>query len=239
MTALKTNYKDKVILITGASRGFGAALAKSLAAKNAQLILTARNQAALEEIDDDIFSISHQHATLLPLNLCHHEQFPALSQAIYDRFGKLDCFIGNAAIFGGYHPIGHIKHHHWQKLVDTNITANLHLLQNLTPLLKQSKYGRVVMLSSQLTDNPPAFASCFHATKAALEAIVKSYAKEIDNITNIKANIYRPNKMQTASFLSSHPGVDTNNIATADMMVDGIYPLLADDCSYNGDIIDG
>lgn len=228
---------QKLAIITGASRGFGAAIAKLLAKQNVNLVLIAKNQKRLEQIDDDIKNISGQSATLLPMDLRDEEKFPMLAQAIYERFGKCDILIGNAAILGGLHPIGHIKTNDWQDVMQVNVAANLHLLQNLTPLLKLSNHGRVVMVSSHAAQSPMSFACAYSASKAALENMVTCYAQEIANITHIKANIFRPPVMDTDMVRTAYPGGDYAQYASCDDIAPQILPLLADDCQQQGDII--
>lgn len=232
-----TEKHQKTAIITGASRGFGAAIAKLLAKTDINLVLIAKSKKRLEKIDDDIKDISGKSATLLPIDLRDEEKYPMLAQAIYERFGKCDILIGNAAVFGGYHPIGHIKIKDWQDVMQVNVTANLHLLQNLTPLLKLSPNGRVVMISSHGATYPMSFACAYSASKAALENMTKCYAQEISNITNIKANIFTPPMMDTDMVRAAHPGGDYANMAQCDDIAPQILPLLADDCAYHGEVI--
>ncbi|HIM20497.1 MAG TPA: SDR family NAD(P)-dependent oxidoreductase, partial [Rhodospirillales bacterium] len=141
MTENSKPLKDRVALVTGASRGIGAAVSVRLAELGAHLILVARTKAGLEEVDDKIRSIGGT-ATLTPLDLSQGVKIDQLGSALFERYKKLDILIGNAGLLGTLGPINHIDPKVWQQTMDVNLTANWWLIRSLDPLLRQSSSGR-------------------------------------------------------------------------------------------------
>ena len=137
MPRLKKRLLGRTALITGASRGIGAAVAKQYAAEGAHVILTARTIAGLEEVDDTIQTASNgrSKATLVPLDLKDRDEIQKLAPAISKRFGKLDILVGNAGILGEITPVPQIEPENWQELIEVNLTANWQLIRSLQPLL--------------------------------------------------------------------------------------------------------
>ena len=166
----------RVALITGASRGIGAAIAKRYAKEGAQVILIARTKAGLEEVDDFIREESNgkSRAILLPLDLKKFVEIEKIGPAINERYGKLDIFVANASQLGNLTPIREIDTQSWQNLIDINLTANFHLIKTLSPLLLHSNAGRALFLTSGVSGGR-AYWGGYAVTKTALEAMVRTW----------------------------------------------------------------
>lgn len=198
------NLKDRVALITGASRGIGAAVAKAYAKAGAHVILLARTVGGLEEVDDAIQAEGGQ-ATLMPLDLLKLDDLDKLGPTIYERFGKLDIFVGNAAMMGTLTPLVQMNAKEWQKVMDLNVTANFRLLRTLDPLLKKSDAGRVVMLMSSNATFFSAYKGFDAISKSAVQAMLKVYAAETAK-TSIRANLVDPGIADTGMLAEVYPG---------------------------------
>lgn len=225
----------KTALITGASRGIGAAAAKLLAKQGAHVILIARTIGGLEAVDDDIRKFGGK-ATLMPLDLFKLNDLDALGPTLYQHFPKLDIFIGNAGMLGTLAPLGHLKPDEWQKVMDLNVTANFRLIRTLDPLLKASPNGRVVFLTSGITQDIKAYWGEYAVSKVALEALAKVYASECAN-TNVKVNILDPGRVRTAMRAQAYPGEDPAKRPHPDDIADYFLKLVGDDCAMNGETI--
>ncbi len=170
------SLQGQVALVTGASRGIGAATAKMLAAKGAHVVLIARTVGGLEAVDDDIRAAGGK-ATLVPLDLSQHEMIDALAASIYERWGRLDILVGNAGMLGSLTPIAHADPKQWAQIMDVNVTANYRLIRAMDPLLRQSSHGKVVFVTSGVARTPTPFWGLYAASKAALEHLVHTYAR--------------------------------------------------------------
>jgi NAD(P)-dependent dehydrogenase (short-subunit alcohol dehydrogenase family) len=170
--------QDTVAVVTGASRGIGYALAKALAAEGAHVVAVARTVGGLEELDDEIREAGGS-ATLVPADLKDYPAIDRLGEAIFERWKRLDVLVGNAGVLGQLSPLGHIKPEVWDEAVAVNLTANWRLIRSLDPLLRQAPAGRAVFVTTGATNSLPAYWGAYSATKAALEALVKTYAAEI------------------------------------------------------------
>ncbi|MEJ2518084.1 MAG: SDR family NAD(P)-dependent oxidoreductase, partial [Methyloceanibacter sp.] len=171
-------FKDRIALITGASRGIGRATAKLLAADGAHVLLLGRHQKTLESVDDEITAAGGK-ATLIPLDLANGAAIDPLGPSLYERFGRLDIFIGNAAILGGLRPLNHIPSETWEKVLAVNLTANWRLIRTLDPLLRMSDAGRVVFVTSAgVAEQGRPYWAPYSVSKAGLETLAKTYANE-------------------------------------------------------------
>ena len=203
--------QGRLALITGASRGLGAALAKRFAAEGAHVILTARTQGGLEEVDDEIRKVGGASATLLPLDLRELDKIDQMAAAIQQRFGRLDVLVGNAAALGKLSPLGHLDPKTWDEVMTVNLTANWRLIRALDPLLRLSDAGRALFVTCAAARELAAYWGAYAASKAALEALVRVYAREL-GVTKATANLVDPGAMATALRLRAFPGEDRGTL---------------------------
>ncbi|WP_443747701.1 SDR family NAD(P)-dependent oxidoreductase [Asticcacaulis solisilvae] len=219
MSLLSPTQTGRIALVTGASRGIGRACALGLARAGAQVIACARSKAGLEELDDEIFAATGQHATLIPFDITDGDACDRLSAALLDRFGRVDTFVHCAAILGQLSPVTHHEPKDFDKIVAVNLTATWRLLRALEPLLRQSQTGRAVFLTTGATaTRGRAFWGPYGATKAAMESLVRSWADEIE-ITPIRAAIVSPGAMRTRMRASAFPGEDPMSLPHPDAFV--------------------
>src|SRR5215475_13156012 len=193
MTNATGRLAGRLALVTGASRGLGAAVAKRFAAESAQLVLAARTVGGLEEVDDAVRA-SGGAATLVPLDLTDFDAIDRLGQSLYERFGRLDVLVGNAGILGTLSPVGHIRPADWTDVLNLNLTANWRVLRSLDPLLRASDAGRAIFVTADVARAPKAFWGAYAASKAALEALVKVYADEVAK-SRIRVNLIDPGRL--------------------------------------------
>lgn len=224
----------RVALVTGASRGIGAAVAKALAACGAHVVMAARTTGALEEIDDVIRAAGGK-ATIMPLNLLDLDKIDAMGPALAEKFGRLDIFVGNAAMLGTLTPLGHVDAKEWQRVMDLNLNANFRLLRTLDPLLRASDAGRVVMVSSSVAQMPRAYWGAYVTSKAALEAMTKVYAAETVT-TPLKVNIIDPGSTRTAMRAKAFPGEDAATLKAPEDTVPLFLKLLSPLCQLHGEV---
>lgn len=229
------SLEGKTAVITGASRGIGASVAKALAREGAHVILIARTIGGLEAVDDEIKSFGGK-ATLMPLDLFKLNELDALGPTLYQHFPKIDIFIGNAAMLGTLAPLGHLKPDEFRKVMDLNVTANLCLIRTLDPLLKASEAGRVVFVTSGVAGEARAYWGEYAVSKAALESLAKTYAAECAN-TNVKVNILDPGRVRTAMRAQAYPGENPEKRPHPDEIAPHFLTLVANDCAMNGEIL--
>src|ERR1700742_704700 len=191
-------FSGRVALVTGASRGIGRALALELARAGAHVVAIARTQGALEELDDAIRAVVSE-ATLVPCDLKDHEALDRLGAALYERWGKLDVFIGNAGLLGPLSPLGHVDPPKWDDVMNVNVTANWRLLRSLDLLLRKSEAGRVLFLTSGVAHRAEfkPYWGPYAVSKAALEALARTYAAETATITKVKVMLVNPGPLRT------------------------------------------
>ena len=227
-------FQGKTALVTGASRGIGAAVAKGLAAAGAHVILLARTQGALEEVDDEIRSAGGQ-ATLVPLDLRKLGEVDKLGPSILERFGGLDILIGNAAMIGPLSPVHHISPKDWEKVMMVNFMANVRLVRTLDPLLRASEAGRVVFTTSGILAAETAYFGPYAASKTALNAFATVYAAETKQ-TNIKVNLFSPGPVETDMLGEAFPGGYHGDkaIRKPEDVVEDFLRLCAADCTDHG-----
>ncbi|MGH7124546.1 MAG: SDR family NAD(P)-dependent oxidoreductase, partial [Stellaceae bacterium] len=226
----------RLALITGASRGLGAALAKRFAAEGAHVILTARTQGGLEEVDDEIRGCGGALATLLPLDLRELDKIDQMAAAIQERFGRLDVLVGNAAALGKLSPLGHLDPKSWDEAMTVNLTANWRLIRALDPLLKLSEAGRAIFVTCAAAKDLAAYWGAYAASKAALEALVHIYAREIGH-TKVTANLVDPGAMGTALRLRAFPGEDRAKLATPESRTEAFVMLAEARSARNGELV--
>ncbi len=206
--------KGRVALITGASRGIGAAVARRYAAEGAMLVLLARTVGGLEEVDDQVRSLGGQ-AVLVPLDLKDSEAIDRLGPALAERFGKLDIFVGNAGVLGELRLLTHYTPDLWADAFAINVHANWRLLRALDPLLRRAEAGRVILVTSRITQSLRAYWGAYAASKAALEAMARTYANELKQ-TNLKVNLLDPVAVATRMRAEAYPGEDPKTLKQPD-----------------------
>lgn len=226
--------QDKIVLIIGASRGIGAAVAKRFAREGAHILLVARTISKLEEIDDYAKKCGSK-ATIIPLDITDFVKIDELANIIYNKFGKIDVLIGNAAILGLLTPLQDIKPDVWEKVINTNLTANYRLIRAMHPLLRNSNNGKAIFVTSNLTNDHTAYWSAYIASKAALEAMVKTYASEA-LIYNIRANLIDPGLVATDLLKEAMPGKNLEIITKPDQVTDLFVKLSLDILEETGKI---
>jgi NAD(P)-dependent dehydrogenase (short-subunit alcohol dehydrogenase family) len=197
----------RVALVTGATRGVGAAAARSLAAAGAQVIAVGRTQGALEELDDAIIAAGGTAATLVPMDLTKADGIDQLGLAIFERHRRLDILVHAAAVLGGLRPVAHTPPALWERLVATNLTSAYRLIRSLEPLLRASDRGRAVFVTCEQAAAPKAFWGPYAATKAGLEAMVRAWADEVDS-SPIRALLVDPGPVRSALRQQAFPGED-------------------------------
>jgi NAD(P)-dependent dehydrogenase (short-subunit alcohol dehydrogenase family) len=226
---------DRIALVTGASRGIGRAVALELAREGAHVIALARTVGALEELDDEIKKAGSE-ATLVPVDLKDVGAPARLAQAIASRWGRLDILIGNAGVLGTLMPVTQIDPKLWVEALEVNVSANLRLIQALDPLLKKSDAGRALFVTSGAATNVRAYWGIYSTTKAALDAIVKTYAAECAN-TPIRVNLLSPGPVRTAMRAKAMPGEDATKLRTPEDIAPHIIELVLPTETRNGEIV--
>jgi NAD(P)-dependent dehydrogenase (short-subunit alcohol dehydrogenase family) len=199
-----------IALITGASRGIGAAVSVELARLGAHVVITARTQGGLEETDDAIRAIGG-NATLLPLDLADVEQIDALGPSIYQRFGRLDVLVHNAGALGRLTPVSHIMPKDWADVIAVNLTASWRLIRTCEPLLRNAPAGRAVFVTEDRARAPKAYWGAIGATKAAMEHLVLTWADEV-RTTRLRVNLFDPGPTATRMRSQAMPGEDPTTI---------------------------
>ena len=214
----------QVALVTGASRGIGAATAIELARRGAHVVITGRSQGGLEETDDAIRAVGG-NATLLVLDLTDIAALDTLGPSLFARFGKLDILVSNAGALGVLTPVPHILLKDWAEVVAVNMTATLRLITGCAPLLLTADAGRAVFLTTGRAQAPKAYWGAYGATKAGLEHLVLSWAHEIST-SRVRANLFDPGVVATRMRAAAMPGEDPRTLAQpAD-----VAPEIADLC---------
>lgn len=224
--------KNRVCLITGASRGIGAAVAQRFASEGAHVILVARTVGGLEDVDDRIRAIGGS-ATLVPMDLTKHDNFDKLRDAIANRFGRLDVVVGNAAMLGTLSPVAHSDYKMWERVFRLNVLSYQHLIRICDPLLHLSDAGKMIMVTSSLARQPRAFWGPYAASKAALESLVMCYAEEVIN-QNIRVNLIDPGATRTNMRAKAFPGEDPLSLKPPEAVTELFVQLASADDQHHG-----
>src|SRR5438132_3795221 len=226
----------RIALVTGASRGIGYATALTLAKAGAHVVALARTVGALEELDDAIKSFGAT-ATLVPLDLKDYAGIDRLGLALHERFGRLDVLIGNAGILGPLSPLDHVETRAWEEVMAVNVTANWRLIRAMDRLLKSSDAGRVVFVSSGIAALAMAYWGPYTVSKAALEALARTYAAETIS-TNVRVNLFNPGPIRTRMRAQAFPGEDPMTLETADQVAEKIVALCLPSVTESGKLYD-
>jgi NAD(P)-dependent dehydrogenase (short-subunit alcohol dehydrogenase family) len=218
----------KLAVVTGASRGIGAATAEGLAAAGAHVVLVARTSTALEEIEEAIHQAGGT-ATIAPLDLTEAESVGKLASAVAERWGKLDILVLNAAMLGSLSPVQDIDPKEYARLLSLNLLANQALIAAFDPLLRQVDRGDVVALTSSVGREPRAFWGAYGSSKAALETLLGAYADETEHRHRLRVHIVDPGATRTRMRAIAFPGEDPESVKPPAAVAEKIVArLLAD-----------
>ncbi|MFQ5955723.1 MAG: SDR family NAD(P)-dependent oxidoreductase, partial [Kiloniellales bacterium] len=226
----------RIALITGASRGIGAAVAKRFAAEGAHPVLVARTVGGLEEVDDAIRAAGGKPPTLVPLDLRDFARIDDLGRSLYQRFGRLDVLVANAGQLGTLSPMGHIAPETWEAVMAVNVTANYRLIRSLDPLLRASPSGRAIFVSSGAAHGATAYWGVYAVSKSALEMMVKTYAAEVEK-TRLRVNLLNPGAVRTAMRAQAFPGEDPMTLPAPDDVTDAFVALAEEACTRHGEVV--
>ena len=229
------SLKHRIALITGASRGIGQAVAIRFAREGAQVILTARDVRGLEATDDAIRAQGSLPAALVPLDLRDAAAIAALSQAVAQRFGRLDVLVGNAGVLGELSPVAHTSPDEWERVLQVNLTANMQLIRAFDPLLKLSAAPRALFVSSGVARSLHPYWGAYAVSKAALEMMVKLYAAENEK-TALRANLIDPGAVRTRMRAQAMPGEDPEQLPAPEAITDVFVKLASDAMMATGEV---
>lgn len=217
-----------IALVTGASRGIGAATATALAATGAHVVLVARTAGGLEEVEEAIHQAGGS-ATIAPLDLVDGDSIARLAEAVRERWGRLDTLVLNAAILGSLGPVPAIDGKEFARVMTLNVTAQQALIAAFDPLLRKSARARVIAVTSSVAQAPRAYWGAYGASKAALEALVAAYGEEMRNIGDLRVAIVDPGATRTQMRARAYPGEDPASVKEPRVVAAAIVDLLAAD----------
>ena len=226
---------ERVALITGASRGIGAAVARRFAEEGAHIIAVARTVGGLEELDDAV-KAAGSSATLVPLDLLEFDAIDRLAAAVQERWKRLDILVGNAAMLGQLSPLGHYAPDMWSKVMGVNLTANWCLIRDFDPLLRESDAGRAIFVTAGVARSPRAYWGPYAISKAALENMVQTWAAEIGK-TSVRANIIAPGPIRTDLRAQAYPGENPQTVPPPEAITETFVELASPDYQGNGEIV--
>ena len=221
-------FEGKLALVTGASRGIGAATAEALGREGAHVVLTARTATGLEEVEERIHAAGGS-ATIAPLDLTDGDSIARLAQAISSRWDALDMLVLNAAMLGSLTPVPTIDGKEFNKVLTLNLIAQQALIAAFDPMLRQSEAGRLIAVTSSVGRSPRAFWGAYGASKAALETLVLSYGEEVRNLAPIKTLIVDPGATATTMRARAFPGEDPMTLKTPGVVAEAVVGMLKED----------
>jgi NAD(P)-dependent dehydrogenase (short-subunit alcohol dehydrogenase family) len=230
------SLSDKIALVTGASRGIGYATAIALAKAGAHVVAVARTVGGLEELDDAIGTVGGS-ATLVPLDLRDTDGIVRLALALNERYQRLDALVGNAGLLGPLSPLAHVEPAAWDEVMAVNVTANFHLIRAMDPLLRAAEAGRAVFVTSGAASNIRAYWGPYAVSKAALNALARSYAAETAT-TNVRVNLFNPGPTRTRMRAAAMPGEDPMSLKTADPVAEKIVAMCLPEFQESGKLYD-
>lgn len=204
-------FSGRIACVTGASRGIGRATALALAAGGAQVVAVARTQGGLEALDDAIRAAGGLQSTLVPLDLRDGDGLDRLGLAIHERWGRLDILVANGAILGPISPLGHVVPQEWDQAIAVNLTAQWRLIRSFDPLLQASDAGRAVFVTSGAATKCRPFWGPYSASKAALDALARTYAAETE-ASAMRVNLFNPGPIRTTMRAQAMPGEDPETL---------------------------
>lgn len=225
-------FAGRLALVTGASRGIGAAVAEALGAAGAHVILVARTASALEEVEERIHSTGGS-ATIAPLDLTEGESIGKLAGAVAERWQKLDILVLNAAMLGSLSPVQDIDPKEYSRILSLNLLANQALIAAFDPLLKNAERADVVALTSSVGSEPRAFWGAYGSSKSALETLLGAYADEVQYLERMKVHIIDPGATRTRMRALAFPGEEPEDVKPPQVVANGILERLAADAPTN------
>jgi NAD(P)-dependent dehydrogenase (short-subunit alcohol dehydrogenase family) len=223
-------YAGKLALVTGASRGIGAATAEALASAGAHVILIARTASALEAVDDRIHEAGGT-ATIAPLDLTDGESIGKLAAAIAERWEALDILVLNAAMLGSLTPVEHIEPKEYVRILGTNLLANQAMIAAFDPLIRRSEKAEIVALTSSVGSEPRAFWGAYGSSKAALETLLTAYADETQYSGKIRVHIVDPGATRTRMRQLAFPGEEPSSLKPPEAVANAILERLQSDAA--------
>jgi short-subunit dehydrogenase len=221
-------FDGQLALVTGASRGIGAATAKALAAEGAHVILTARTAGALEQVEEAIHAAGGT-ATIAPLDLIETDSIARLASAVTERWGTLDILVLNAATLGSLSAVQAIDAKEFAKVMTLNVSAQQALIAAFDASLRKSARARVIGITSKVGRQPRAFWGAYGASKAAFETLVQAYGEEVEGISNIRVALLDPGATRTAMRERAYPGEDPASVKPPEVVAGKIVDLVASD----------
>ena len=227
--------EGRVALVTGASRGIGRAVALRFATEGAHVILVARTLGALEDLDDEIRAMGRA-TTLVPTDLTDYAKIDQMGAAVFERFGRLDVLVGNAATLGILGPVGHVDPETWAQVMDVNVTVNWRLIRSFDPLLKTSESGRAIFVTSGAARGATPYWAPYSVSKAALEMMVLTYAAEVAK-TPLKGNLIDPGIVATGMRAQAFPGEDASKLKSPEDIIEMFLQLAEPACRHHGEIL--
>lgn len=218
-------FEDKLALVTGASRGIGAATAEALAAKGAHVVMVARTAEAMEEVEDRIHAVGGS-ATLAPLDMLADGAIGKLAQAVGSRWDALDIMVLNAAVLGSLTPVEHIDGKEFAKTISLNLLANQAMIAAFDPMLRKAQKAEVIGVTSSVGARPRSFWGAYGASKAALDTLLGSYAEENENAGKIRVQIMDPGATRTKMRKDAFPGEDADQLKEPEVVAEAIVAAL-------------
>lgn len=229
---MTVNLKDRIALVTGASRGIGYYTALELAKAGAHVVACARTVGGLEELDDAIKAVGGS-ATLVPFDLADMQAIDTLGASIFERWGKLDILVANAGILGVISPIGHVEAKVFEKVMTINVTATWRLIRSVEPLLVKSDQGRAVIMSSAAAHKCRPFWGPYSASKAAVEALARTWAGETQRLP-LRVVSVDPGATRTAMRAQAMPGEDPSTLPHPSEVAAALLPLCGPELTETG-----
>ena len=221
-------FAGRIALVTGASRGIGAAIAERLAAEGAHVVLTARTAKDLEAVEDRIFAAGGS-ATIAPLDLTEAGSIDRLAAALRERWGKIDFIVLNAAMLGTLSPVPVIDAAEFNRVLTLNLLAQQAMIAAFDDLLRASVAGRLIVMTSSVSSKPRAYWGAYGASKAALENLALSYAEEVQNLSRVKVALVDPGKTRTKMRALAYPGEDPATLKEPTVVGEAVAKLLSND----------
>lgn len=236
MTAETKRLAGRVALVTGAGHGIGRAVAVRFAREGAELVLVGRSRAALEEVDDAVRA-EGTRASLVDADLRDGAVIDRMGAAVFERWGRLDVLVGNAAVLGVLTPLGHIEPSVWDEVLAVNLTANWRLIRSFDPLLRASPAGRAILVTADVAAGH-AYWGSYAVSKGALESLARTYAHEVARST-VRVNLIDPGPTRTRLRAAAFPGENPASLKPADdaALMDAFVALAEADCQRNGELI--